>query len=182
PRLTAYDRDVMIQSAAREASNTLGFARSLRPGLLAEMLRFYDQLRRQARNVARFEELLDESLSRDSEHDRGAERMLAQARFLAETFRGYERRVEAGGACDEHGLRERLCTHPSSNPIRDVVVTLGDWIGDPSGLYLADFELLTRLPGLETVDIVATTGMLESGFHQRIHEWLPGIEEVETSD
>ena len=79
------------------------------------MLRFYDQLRRQARNVTRFEELLDESLSRDQELDRGAERMLAQARFLAETFRGYERRAQASGACDEHGLRERLMTqiHPT---------------------------------------------------------------------
>ena len=177
-RLTAYDRDVMVQSAARDAS--IGGFR-LRPGLVAEMLRFYDQLRRQARNVARFEELLDESLSRDSEHDRGAARMLAQARVLAETFRGYECRVEASGACDEHRLREFLWTHPSSNPIRDIVVTLGDWIADPSGLYLADFELLTRLPGVEAIDIVATTGLLESGFHQRIHDWLPGIEELEAS-
>ena len=186
-RLTAYDRDVMVQSAAREISaavNVIPAASKdggsrLRPGLVAEMLRFYDQLRRQARNVARFEELLDETLSRDSEHDRGAARMLAQARVLAETFRGYERRVETSGACDEHGLRDFLCTHPSSNPIRDIVVTLGDWIGDPSGLYLADFELLTRLPGLEAIDIVATTGLLESGFHQRIHDWLPGLEEIE---
>jgi hypothetical protein len=90
PRLTAYDRDVMLQSAAREASRTLNFAPALRPGLLAEMLRFYDQLRRQSRSVARFEELLDETLSRESEHDRGADRMLAQGRFLAETFRGYD--------------------------------------------------------------------------------------------
>ena len=85
-RLTAYDRDVMLQSAAREASVSLGIGPSLRPGLLAEMLRFYDQLRRQARDVARFEELLDETLSRDRELDRGAERMLAQARFLARRF------------------------------------------------------------------------------------------------
>ena len=101
PRLTAYDRDVLVQSAARDADILLNFIPSvstvrldspstlslpngsrdgssrLRPGLVAEMLRFYDQLRRQARNVARFEELLDESLSRDSELDRGAERMLA---------------------------------------------------------------------------------------------------------
>jgi hypothetical protein len=202
-RLTAYDRDVIVQAAALEASTLLSPVPSLstvrpgspstlslpngsrdggtrlRPGLVAEMLRFYDQLRRQARNVARFEELLDEALSRDSEHDRGAQRMLAQARFLAETFRGYERRVEMSGACDEHGLRERLCTQPSSNPIRDLVVTLGDWIGDPRGLYLADFDLLTRLPGVETVDIVATAGVLESGFQERIREWLPEIEEVE---
>src|SRR5688572_14950306 len=78
-RLTAYDRDAMVQAAAREASLSKGGSR-LRPGLVAEMLRFYDQLRRQARDVARFEELLDEALSRDSEHDRGARRMLAQAR------------------------------------------------------------------------------------------------------
>ena len=183
-RLTAYERDVMVQSAARDVSTLPSFAGGarLRPGLVAEMLRFYDQLRRQARNVARFEELLDETLSRDSEHDRGAERMLAQARFLAETFRGYERRVEASGACDEHGLREQLMTGASSSPVREVVVTLGDWIGDPSGLYLADFELLTRLPGVEAVDIVATTRVLESGFHERIHGWLPGIEECEAAD
>jgi ATP-dependent helicase/nuclease subunit B len=108
--------------------------------------------------------------------------MLAQARFLAETFRGYERRVQTSGGCDEHGLRERFITHPSSNPIREVIVTLGDWIADPGGLYLADFELLTRVPGVEAIDVVATTGLLESGFHQRIHEWLPGIEEVEAAD
>src|SRR5262249_16931852 len=103
PRLlTAYDRDVMVHSAAREAAARIGVDRSLRPGLLAEMLRFYDQLRRQARNVARFEELLDETLSRDAEHDRGAERMLSQARLLAETFRGYERRAQDSGGVDEH--------------------------------------------------------------------------------
>ena len=37
-------------------------------------------------------------------------------------------------------------------------MTLGDWIADPSGLYLADFDLLTRMPGLEAVDVVATAG------------------------
>ena len=177
-RLTAYDRDVMVQAAARQASDTLGRSAALRPGLIAEILRFYDQLRRQARNVDRFEELLDEALSRDSEHDRGAERMLAQARFLAATFQGYEHRVEASGACDEHTLRERLIAEPAATPIVHVIVTVGDWIADPGGLYLADFDLLTRLPALETIDIVATDGLLGSGFHQRIHDWLPGIEEV----
>lgn len=177
-RLTAYDRDVMVQAAAREASTALGRSAALRPGLIAEILRFYDQLRRQARNVDRFEELLDEALSRDSEHDRGAERMLAQARFLAATFQGYEQRVEASGACDEHTLRERLIAEPAATPIVHVIVTVGDWIADPGGLYLADFDLLTRLPALETIDIVATGGLLGSGFHQRIHDWLPGIEEV----
>ena len=180
PRLTEYDRDVMVWSAAREAST--GESWRLRPGFIAEMLRFYDQLRRQARSVARFEALLDEALSNDSEHDRGAARMLAQTRLLAGTFRGYERRVQASFACDEHVLRESLIASPSPNPVREIIVTLGDWIADPAGLYLADFDLLTRLSGVERVHVVATAGLLESGFHQRIHEWLPGIEEVEAAD
>ena len=70
-RLTAYDRDVIVQAAARDASISLNFipgvstvglrssstqsvpngsrdgGSRLRPGLVAEILRFYDQLRRQ---------------------------------------------------------------------------------------------------------------------------------------
>ena len=183
PRLTAYDRDVMVQSAAREASTRVALAGwRLRPGLIAEMLRFYDQLRRQARNVARFEELLEEALARDAEHDRGAERMLEQTRLLTATFRGYEERVRASGRCDEHVLRDRLVAEPSSRAVRNIIVTIADWIADPNGLYLADFDLITRLPGVETIDVVATDGLLGSGFHQRIHDWLPGIEEVEAAD
>src|SRR6185369_7822725 len=53
PRLSAYDRNVMMQSAARDAAAALGTIVALRPGLIAEILRFYDQLRRQARNVGR---------------------------------------------------------------------------------------------------------------------------------
>jgi len=179
-RLSAYDRDVIMQSAARHGAEMfdLGGLR-LRPGLIAEMLRFYDQLRRQGRSVTRFEELLAEALTKDAEHDRGAQRTLAQTRLLAAAFRTYEGRVRASGACDEHLLRELLIAGPSSHPIRGIVVTLGDWIADPHGLYLADFDLLTRLPGVDAIDVIATEGLLESGFHQRIHEWLPGIEEVD---
>ena len=72
------------------------------------MLRFYDQLRRQSQQVDRFEELIEETLRRDAEFDRGAERMLQQTRLLAAAFRAYERRVAASGGCDEHALRERL--------------------------------------------------------------------------
>ena len=61
--------------------------------------------------------------------------MLAQTRFLAATFRGYERRVRDSGACDEHTLRERLIAEPAATPSRHVVVTVGDWIADPDGLF-----------------------------------------------
>ena len=108
---------MIAQAAAREASDALGAAAAsvfhLRPGLVAEMLRFYDQLRRQRQQVARFEELLEDMLRRDAEFDRGAERMWHQTRLLAATFRAYERRVAASGGCDEHALRERLIADSS---------------------------------------------------------------------
>jgi RecB family exonuclease len=182
-RLTPYERDVIAQAAAREASDALGAAAAsvfhLRPGLVAEMLRFYDQLRRQRQQVARFEELLEDMLRRDAEFDRGAERMWHQTRLLAATFRAYERRVAASGGCDEHALRERLIVDSPSSPARGVVITVADWIADPGGLYAADFDLLTRLPGVETIDLVVTHGVLASGFHERIRDWLPGMEEID---
>ena len=104
--------------------------------------------------------------------------MLRQTRLLASTFRSYERRVADSGACDEHSLRESLIATPAAHPVLDIVVTVADWIAEPGGLYVADFDLLARLPGLARIDVVATERVLESGFHQRIHEWLPGIEEM----
>ncbi len=175
--LNEYERDVLMQASARRAGEeTQGFR--LRPGLVAEILRFYDQLKRQARAIARFHELMQETLSRDAEYDRGAARMLAQTVFLTTTFRGYEQRVAALEACDEHIARVRALEAPLARPFGAVVVAVGDWIAEPNGLYLADFDLLSRLPGLESIDIVATTRMLASGFHQRLHDWLPGIEEM----
>jgi ATP-dependent helicase/nuclease subunit B len=185
-RLSKYERDALARAAAREASALVldprpagepGDSGGVRPGFIAALVRFYDQLRRQGQQVARFEELLEDTLERDAEFDRGADRMLRQTRLLAAAFRSYERRIEASGACDEHTLRQHLAADSSPSPIRAVIVTVADWIADPGGLYQADFDLLTRLPGLETLDLVATEGTLGSGFHQRIHDWLPGLEE-----
>src|SRR5215217_5409019 len=74
-RLTPLERDVMAQAATRATAargHELSF--QLRPGLVAEMLRFYDQLRRQSRQVTRFEQLLAEALGSD-ESDHAAQRM-----------------------------------------------------------------------------------------------------------
>src|SRR5439155_12809522 len=121
-------------------------------------LRFYDHLRRQSQQVDRFESLIAEALGGDdldrSDLDRGAARMRAQTRFLADAFREYERRVRAAGGCDEHTLRERLIAEAAADPVRHVVVTVADWIADADGLYAADFDLLTRIPGLAALDIV----------------------------
>ena len=128
--------------------------------------------------VARFEELLEETLERDAELDRGAARMLRQTRVLARTFRSYERRVADSNACDEHSLREWLMATPTPTPVRTAIVTVADWIAEPGGLYVAEFDLLAQLPNFVKIYVIATEGVLGSGFHQRIHEWLPGIEEV----
>jgi ATP-dependent helicase/nuclease subunit B len=177
-RLSPLERDVMAQAAARAtAARGLELSFRLRPGLVAEMLRFYDQLRRQSQPVMRFEALIEDALGSD-ELDRAAQRMRIQTRFLAGTFRDYERRVRESGGCDEHTLRERLIAEPAGDPVRRVVVTIPDWIADAEGLYQADFDLLTRIPGLESLDIVSTERVLASGFHERLHNWWPGLEEV----
>jgi len=176
-RLSRYEREAVIRASAAEAGIDPPF--HLRPGLVAEIVRFYDQLRRQGQTVARFEELLSDSLAPDVDLDRGAARTIQQTRFLAAVFRSYERRLAASGLVDEHALRDGLISTEAADPARHVIVTVADWIADPHGLSRADFDLLARVPALEALDIVATVEMLQSGFHQRVHEWLPGIEEID---
>ena len=178
-RLGPLEREVMAQAAAHAtvaSGHELSFR--LRPGLIAEMLRFYDQLRRQSQQVKRFEELIEEALGPDG-GDRAAQRMRIQTRFLADAFRDYERRVRESGGCDEHTLRERLIAEAAADPVRHVIVTVPDWIADAEGLYQADFDLLTRIPGLQSLDIVSTERVLASGFHERLHTWWPGLEETD---
>lgn len=179
-RLTPFERDSLAQAAAAEAAAEVpGLSFQLRPGLIAEILRFYDQLRRQGQQVQRFEALIDQALAPSAiAGDRGAERMRLQTRFLATTFRGYEARVADQGACDEHGLRARLTDAVLDPPLAHAVITVADWIADPAGLYLADFDLLSRVAGLERIDVVATEATLASGFHERIRDWLPGLDEA----
>jgi RecB family exonuclease len=189
-RLNAFDREAIAQAAAEAAAQDVGdLPFQIRPGLVGEMLRFYDQLRRQSQSVTRFDELITAALEGESTADRGAERMLRQTRFLVAAFREYERRVAASGACDEHLLRQRLLSNSDSDvvssisrTVKTVIVTVADWIADPAGLFVADFDLLARLPGLEALDLVCTSAVLGSGFHERIHNWWPGLEEIDASE
>jgi RecB family exonuclease len=180
--LTPLEREAIAQAAARDAFALVpDLSFNIRPGLVAAMLRFYDQLRRQSQSVSRFGELIEEALGGDDTADRGAERMLRQTRFMVHALTGYERRVAASGGCDEHLLRSRLMDAAVDAPPRHIVVTVADWIADPDGLFVADFDLLARIPGVEAVDIICTAGTLASGFHGRIREWLPGLEEIDAA-
>ncbi len=150
----------------------------LRAGLIAEIVRFYDALQRNLKSVDTFERHALGALEPGAAEDRGAERLIRQTRFLVAVFRHFERLVEMTDRIDDHVLRRQLIGEPASDPWRHVVLAVGDDASDRQGLFPADWDLLTRVPGLERIDLVATDAMVAGAFHQRIHQWLPGIEET----
>jgi len=176
--LNAFEREALMGVACRAAAEG-GHAPPfhLRPGLVAEILAFYDDLRRHENDVDTFERKALEVLEPGADADRGAERLVRQTRFLAAAFRIFESRCAADAALDEHALRARLTTTPAPVPWRHAVVTVRDRASDPHGLWNCDFDLLARLPGLERIDVVVTETCLAGALHERIHQLFPGIEE-----
>ena len=174
---TVEEREALLGVACRaaiEAKAEPPFR--VRPGLIAAMLEFYDTLKRHHKSVDDFERL---TLGRlDGSDDRGAERLIRQTRFFAAAFREFERLGFHSGGVDEHVMREWLLATASPNPWRHIIVAVRDRAGDRYGLHPVDWDLLARLPGLEQLDVVVTDTVLAGAFHERIHQWLPGIEEV----
>jgi RecB family exonuclease len=150
----------------------------LRPALVAEILRFYDTLRRHRRDVETFERLALGALEPGADTDRGAERLVRQTRFLVAAFRRFEAQCVERGWVDEHSMRRAAIDRAASRPWTHVVVAVGDRSRDAHGLYEADWDLLARVPGLEQLDVVVTDTKLAGAFHEQIHALLPGIEEV----
>ena len=181
-RLSEFEREVIFRRSAMNVADWGTPAPfSLRAGLILEILSFYDQLRRRNRSVAAFERLATSTLEPSADTDRGAERLLKLTRFLAAAFTTFEERIAAAGGIDEHGLRARLIEDSSAEAAagyRHVIVTIPDQAADPRGLWPCDYDVLTRLPRLERLEVVASENMLASGYHQRIHDALPGIEEA----
>jgi hypothetical protein len=178
PVLTAAEREVLLGVACRVAQQQGAEAPfHLRPGLVAEILRLYDELKRRQNSVDDFERRALGVLEPGAAIDRGAERLVRQTRFLVAAFRDFERRSAECGD-DEHLLRARLVAEPSQRPYRHAVLTVTDESFEPYGMSPADWDLLTRIPHLETLDVVVTDTMLAGALHERIHRMLPGIEEV----
>ncbi len=180
PQLTDFERAVIFRRAAQDASAQGAPAPfQLRAGLIVEILAFYDELRRRDKTVDAFARLMAGSLEPSAEIDRGAERLLRLTRFLAAAFEIFEGRVQATGRVDEHGLRALLLQpREGQQPAyKHIVVTIPDQAADPRGLWLADYDLLARMPGVERVDIAATENVLAAGYHQRVYDVLPGIAE-----
>jgi len=177
--LTAAEREVLMGAAcrvAREEGTEPPFR--LRPGLIAAIVEFYDTLQRNLKQLDTFERLALGMLEPGAADDRGAERLVRQTRFLLAAFRRFERLRQETDGVDEHLLRRQLLVESASCPWRHVVVTVGDRAFDAHGLFPADWDLLARIHGLERLDVVVTEAMLASAFHERIHQLLPGIEEV----
>jgi RecB family exonuclease len=181
-RLTGPEREVLAGVACRmaiEEGDEPPFR--LRPGLVAEIVSLYDSLRLNLKDVAAFERLALGALEPGASVDRGAERLVRQTRFLVSAFRHFERLVETTGGADEHVLRSALLSEAAARPWRHVVVAVGDYATDRHGLRSAHWDLLARLPGLKRLDIVATDTTIAGAFHERIHQMLPGLEEVRIS-
>ncbi len=179
PILTPFERDVLMEAAAHAAITdgaTPPF--HLRSPLVGEIVALYDAVRRQRQDIDAFERLVLDPLAAEAETegDAGAERMLRQTRFLVATFRGYEARRDALERLDEHVLRAWLLTATLARQYRRVIVAVADDARDGNGLWSADFDLLSRLPGLDAVEILATEGMLATGLLERLHDLLPGLE------
>jgi RecB family exonuclease len=180
PLLTRTAREILLARAARRvAARTRmpGQPFHLRPGLVAEVLRFYDALRLRQRSVRRFARALFDDLRVERGTDRGSEGLIHQTSFLGFTFLAYERGVAASGALDEHALRRRLIEAQPALPFDHVVVAVADRSSDLRGLWPADFDLIGRLHGIAAVDVVMTEETHDAGFRERLERELPGIEE-----
>ncbi|MDA1183852.1 MAG: PD-(D/E)XK nuclease family protein [Acidobacteria bacterium] len=177
--LTDAEREVIAGVASRTAiAEGQEPPFRLRPGLIAEIVRFYDALRWNLKSVDTFERLALGALEPGAAEDRGAERLVQQTCFLGGAFRHFERLTEATGRMDDHACRRRLASEPATAPWRHVVLAVGDDATDPHGMSPADWNLLAQVPGLERIDVVATDATVAGAFHQRIRDALPGIEET----
>ena len=164
PLLTEFDREVLLRLAAEDASAagaTPPFR--LRPGLLAAMLAFYDELRRRGRTIDALDRNIGDKLEAGRDTDRGAERLLQQTRFLAAAFAAFERRIGDSGRIDEHALRTFLLADTYRSPYRHLVITVADQAADSRGLWPVDFDLLSRIHGLEAR--CATEAVIAAGWH-----------------
>ncbi|HEX6164049.1 MAG TPA: hypothetical protein VFZ31_11820, partial [Vicinamibacterales bacterium] len=167
--LTSFEREAMLAAGAREAEERGAPPPfHVRPALVAEMLALYDHVRRLGRTVGDFDRLLSGELEPAAESDRGAAQLLEQTRFLSAAFHAYETRVGEGAAVDEHGARAALVDIAAARPVRHVVIAIGDRPFDPDGYWPADVTMFTTIPGLASLDIVATSAMLDAGFLDRL--------------
>ncbi len=60
------------------------------------------------------------------------------------------------------------------------MVAVGDRPFDPDGFWPADVTLFTTLPGLQRIDLIATDGVLDAGYLDRVRLAFVEIDEVQS--
>lgn len=176
--LTPFEREAMLAAGAREAEESGAPPPfHVRPALIAEMLGLYDRIRRLGRTIDDFDRLLTGELEPAAESDRGAAQLLEQTRFLAAAFRAYEARLGESDGADEHSARARVIDIASPRPISHLVIAIGDQPFDPDGFWPADVSTFTTIAGLERIDLLATDGVLDAGYRERLQLAFVEIEE-----
>jgi CRISPR/Cas system-associated exonuclease Cas4 (RecB family) len=171
PRLPALTRDVLMGASAREAARVHRPPFLLRPGLIAEMVRLFDHVGRLGHDPLAWLDEAGARLADEASTDRGAERLLAQTRFLQEAFRGFEGRVAAADGVDERALRAALRRSAHAWSPRHVIVGVADHHAQPDGLWPVDLQLLGQAPGLLRLDVVATRRLAEAMFTRLRRTW-----------
>jgi len=171
------EREVLFDRAAARAVVDAPPPFAVRPGLIAAMLDFYDELRRRGRTIARFADVLASELAgADRDDDRGTYDLMRQTAFLTRVFEEYEASLQTPGAgIDEHMLRARVFAEPDAWRIDHIIVAVADHPTDPRGLWPADFDLLGRLPTLRHLDVVVTDDTHDAGFRERIDREIPEL-------
>lgn len=182
---TRIERETILARVAGEVATRrrrcpLPF--QLRPGLVAAMLDFLDELLRRQRTVRRFARALFDDLRVERGTDQGSEHLIDQTRFLGFAFLAYGRALAEAGCVDEHALRRRLVREQPALPFDHLVMAVADHPADPRGLWSADFDLVGRLRSLTRLDVIMTDEAHDAGFRARLEEQLPGIEEVRAAD
>jgi hypothetical protein len=177
--LSPFEREVLLSAVSRALiEQGVHLPYDLRPALVAEMLALYDQVRRLGRSVDDFERNFRTELAPEQDTDRGALRLLQQTTFLAAAYRAYESRLAAEQRTDEHGLRGILAQSTAVAAVERVIITVADRVADTDGLWPADFDLLTRLPGLQHIDVICTEAVLAAGFIERLYAAFPDMEDM----
>lgn len=176
--LSPVEREVLLASGSRRVlRNGVTLPYDLRPALVAEMLALYDQIRRLGRSIDDFERNFRDELEKEQDTDHGAARLLEQTIFLTAAYRAYEDGLQRADRRDEHGVRDLLLQDAAAQPLVRAIVTVADRIADPDGLWPADFDLLARLPNLETIDLLCTEAVLGAGALERLYGAFPDIAE-----
>lgn len=171
PRLQAMTREVLMGASARQAARAHPPPFLIRPGLVSEMVRFCDTVVRLGHDVGAWLAAAADRLADEAPTDRGAERLLAQTRFMQAAWTAYDDRLRRLEALDERGLREMLQHSRHAWSPRHVIVSVADHHAQPEGLWPVDLPMLARAPGLARLDVVLTRRVAEGVRRRLLREW-----------